>query len=206
MKKKGKFIVLDGCEGAGKTTLIQNLKSQMKGLAVTTTHEPGGTPFADAIRKLILSDKSREAEVETLFALMWGARAEHMRKKIIPILDQGGCVLCDRFDSSTYAYQVIAQKAKHLEKLFWIIRENYLGRYKPDLYIFLDVDPEIGLKRISKRKGKKTHFDNRDIEFHKLVHKGFKMFLKKVPHIVIDSNKSIIDVRDDVFRVVKNLI
>lgn len=206
MQKRGKFIVVDGCEGAGKTTAIKSLPESLNGHKINITHEPGGTPFADKIRALILSEDAHDSGAETMFGLMWGARAEHLKNKIIPALSRGETVICDRFDSSTYAYQIKAQGAGHLKDLFWQTRKAYLGEAVPDLYLFFDVEPSLGLQRVSERNEAKTHFDERRLEFHALVREGFKEFLREVPHKIIDANRDIVSVRDDFLEAVADLL
>src|SRR3989344_3428467 len=204
--RRGKFIVIDGCEGAGKTTLIKALAKEFSAKKILLTHEPGGTELADKIRTLVLSKEAKDAGAETQFGLMWAARAEHLKKKIIPALAKGVNVISDRFDSSTFAYQIYGQEAKHLEKLFWQTREVFLRERKPDLYIFLDVEPEVGLERVAGRKETKTHFDEQKLDFHKRVHVGFLEFLKHVPHKMIDANQPIESVKADFLKCVKMVL
>ena len=202
MAKKGKFIVVDGCEGAGKTTLLKALAKEFSSKKILFTHEPGGTEFADKIRALVLSEEAKEVGAETQFGLMWAARAEHLKRKIIPALKKGITVVSDRFDSSTFAYQIYGQEAKYLEKLFWLTREIFLRECSPALYIFLDVDPKAGLQRVASRKEKKTHFDEWELAFHKRVRAGFLEFLKNVPHKIINANQSMKVVQDDFLRII----
>jgi len=198
--------VIDGCEGAGKTAVLKWFAETPFGKKFLITHEPGGTEFADKIRALVLSKEAKEAGAETQFCLMWAARAEHLKKKIIPALAKGVNVISDRFDSSTFAYQIYGQEAKHLEKLFWLTREVFLRERKPDLYIFLDVEPEVGLERVAGRKETKTHFDEQKLDFHKRVHVGFLEFLKHVPHKMIDANQPIESVKADFLKCVKMVL
>ncbi|MFA6273097.1 MAG: dTMP kinase [Candidatus Paceibacterota bacterium] len=204
--KRGKFIVVDGGEGAGKTAVLKWFAKMSLGKKCLLTHEPGGTPFADKIRELALSKEAGMAGAETQFGLMWAARAEHLQHKISPALKKGVNVVCDRFDSATYAYQIRAQGAGYLEKLFWQTRNAFLNDIKPDLYIFFDVEPAAGLRRVANRKAKKTHFDKRKLDFHKEVHAGFLDFFKKVPHKIIDANQSLETVKTDFLECVKMVL
>ena len=204
--KHGKFIVVDGGEGAGKTAVLKWFAKMLLGKKFLITHEPGGTPFADKIRTLALSEEAALAGAETQFGLMWAARADHLQHKISPALEKGVDVICDRFDSSTYAYQICAQGALNLEDLFWQTREAFLGDTKPDLYIFFDVEPAEGLERMENRKKRKTHFDERKLDFHKKVHAGFLEFFKKVPHKIIDANQSLEAVKTDFLECVKMVL
>ena len=176
MKKKGTFIVIDGGEGSGTTTVSKKLVEQF-GWGAVYTREPGGSPYAEQIRNLVLSDEAKTSDAETQFALFWAARRDHIKRTIAPALAEGKLVLCDRFDSSTYAYQLIAQDQIQLLELFWKIREHFLGDYVPDAYILLDVDPKIGIARAKGRAGELNHFDKRKIEFHEKVNKGLKEFI-----------------------------
>lgn len=203
--KRGKFIIIDGCEGSGKTTLINSLPEILKKNSFVLTKEPGGTPFAQKIRELILSDDAKSADPRTMFGLFWAARAENLKNFVLPNLKKGKNVFCDRFDSSTYAYQIKAGDSA-MEKLFWETRKYYLRDAEPDLYIFLDVDPRIGLERVENRKEKKTHFDARSLSYHKEVRQGFLRFLKHAPHRIIDANKNINEVLADFSSAIKGVI
>lgn len=191
---KTKFIVIDGGEGSGKSTLIELLKGEYSDKFVFT-REPGGSPYAEQIRNLALkSEYAKEATSETLFALMWAGRHDNIKNTIIPALKSGKSVLCDRFDSATYAYQIHGMGAKNLEKYFWQTRSIFLKDIKPDLYIILDVKPEEGLKRIATREGL-NHFDERSLDFHRRIRKGLLQFKAKTNNcILIDANKSLEEV------------
>lgn len=204
VKNKGKFIVIEGGEGSGKTTMVRLIRESFP--EVVVTREPGGSPFAEKIRSLILSSDAKDADANTQFGLFWAARADHIKNTIIPALETGKNVVCDRFDSSSFAYQIFGQENSHLKKLFFEMRKVYLGKYVPDLHIFLDVDPTEGLKRRATDKGTLNHFDERDISFHKRIRKGYLEFFKKVPHKVIDANQPLEKVKNDVQSLLKNFM
>jgi len=189
--KKGLFIVVDSGEGSGKTTQLNNARDFF-GDALVLTREPGGSPYAEMIRKVILDFAAKQADAKTLFGLFWAARADHLKNTIRPALEAGKIVISDRFDSSTYAYQIIAQGARELEDFFWQIRDFYLGDFKPDLYVYFDLDPRIGLARKAQQGGEElNHFEARKVEFHDMLRDGFKKFLTKVPNAVtIDASQS----------------
>lgn len=201
--KRGRFIVIDGGEGAGKTAVLKWFAKTALGKKFLITHEPGGTRFADKIRELALSKEAALAGAETQFGLMWAARADHLQHKILPALGKGVNVICDRFDSATYAYQIRAQGALYLENLFWQTREAFLGDAKPDLYIFFDVEPIEGLRRVMNRQGRKTHFDERKLDFHRKVRVGFLEFFKKVSYKIVDANQDLEKVKKDFLECVK---
>ena len=201
--KRGTFIVLDSGEGAGKTLQLNKAKEYF-GDKILITREPGGSPYAEQIRELILhSVYAGQASSKTLFALFWAARADHLEKTIRPALEKGLTVITDRFDSSTFSYQIAAQGSRDLEKLFWQIRATFLADLKPDLYIYLDVDPKIGLARKSGQGPEElNHFEARKIDFHNKQRAGMKEFMKKVPHKVIDAAGTI----EEVWTEFKNIL
>lgn len=192
MARKGKFIVIDGGEGSGKSTLMNFLPEIFGDQKFLATREPGGSVLAEEIRNLALAHpESRLASPETQFGLVWAARHDHLTKKIIPALQRGVSVFSDRFDSSTYAYQIYGQEAPQLEKLFWEVRKVYLRECEPDLYIFLDIDPKIGLRRVATRSKALDHFDERQLSFHKRIREGYLKFLEKVPSVMIDTSGAV---------------
>ncbi len=201
MNIKPLFIVIEGGEGAGKTTLRDAIKKVL-GDSVVITREPGGSPYAEAIREVMLGHNlAKTADAKTMLCLMFAARFDHVRNTIVPALDQGKHVICDRFDGSSFAYQLYGQKNPEAKKLFWNLRSN-VDRL-PDLYIYADVDVEEGLRRVHSRNkisGKGNHFDDRGIDFHQRLRTGFKAFLKKVPHITIDANQAREKVVEDFLR------
>jgi len=197
--KKGKFIVLDGGEGAGKTTVAKAVVEKL-GWNAIYTREPGGSRYSEQIRELLLSDDAKHSDAETQFALFWAARRDFLKHVVIPALKDGKTVVTDRFDSSTYAYQIVAQGNTSLLKLFWQVREAFLGEYEPDMYILLDIEPVDGLARAVGR-GEETlnHFDKRKIEFHIQVNSGLRDFiLKKMDNgEVVDASQPLEKVIED---------
>lgn len=204
-KEEGLFIVIEGGEGAGSTTVAKKVVETL-GWSAIYTREPGGSPYAEKIRELVLSDTAKHSDAETQFALFWAARRDHVMKTIKPAVEGGKIVVCDRFDSSTYAYQIIAQDEKQLEPLFWSMREHMLDEILPDVYILLDVPPETGLAR-AKARGADTlnHFDKRKVEFHEKVNKGLRDFVQKIDGVVIDATQPLEKVIADTLAVVKEL-
>jgi len=205
MSQRGLFIVLDGGEGVGTTTASQAavIALENQGLPVLWSREPGGSPYAEEIRKLILSDTAKHADAETMFGLFWAARRDHVVQTVIPALQKGATVICDRFDSSTWAYQIYAEEQRQLSMLFWAMRKQYLGEWVPDCYILLDVAPSIALPRAKSRTDKPTHFDERELDFHTKVREGFKEFTHFVPHRVIDAGESKEEVLAKVLHTIK---
>jgi len=198
-----KFIVIEGGEGSGKSTLV-NLLKEKYGDVFVFTREPGGSQLAESIRDLALNNPlSKLASAETQFSLMWAGRHDNLVKTIIPALENGKNVLCDRFDSATFAYQIYGMETKNLEPLFWETRKVFLKRRLPDLYILLDVDPKVGLERVALRKEKTNHFDERAVDFHSKIRDGLFKFKENVPNcVVIDANRPLEQVKKDFFEII----
>lgn len=202
---KPQFIVIEGGEGSGKSTLLRAIKEAL-GDKVTLTREPGGSPYAELIREAAIKNPlAKTAPPETTLCLMFAARFDNVANVIIPSLKNGKSVISDRFDGSSYAYQVSSQSSL-LEDLFWTLRGKLT--MVPDLYVFVDVDPEQGLKRARGRNqsldiGKQyDHFDDREVTFHENVRKGYLKFFEKVksmgtPYIIIDANRPLEVVKKD---------
>ena len=212
-KTRTPIIVVDGGEGSGTTTMSTKLTESLRAQNVPVVHtrEPGGTnaPFAETIRELILSSAAKAASAETMFGLFWASRHEHLLRTILPALQAGRAVIIDRFDSSTYAYQVMAQECPGLEKLFWDTRKLYLGEVEALVhYVVLDVDPKIGVARAKQRGGIPTHFDERKLDFHRRVREGYKAFLNKnrAPSWVVDASKPEHEVFGECLGIVRGII
>jgi len=192
-KSRPKFICVEGGEGSGKSSLLIALKDEL-GDRIFTTREPGGSPYAELIRTAALKNPlAKTAPAETTLCLMFAARFDNTHNAIMPALNSGLHVIADRFDGSSYAYQVGGQSDGALEEIFWNLR----GRLPvvPDLYVYVDVAPEEGVRRAHSRnqsllQGQEyDHFDDREIAFHARVRDTYLEFLKKVPHIIIDANE-----------------
>ena len=207
MAKKGTFIVIDGGEGSGTTTVSKAIVEKF-GWGAVYTREPGGSPYAEKIRELVLSDIAKTSDAETQFALFWAARRDHIKHTIIPPLAEGKVVISDRFDSSTYAYQLIAQEQIQLIELFWKMRDHFLSGAIPDAYILLDVNPEIGITRAKGRNEALNHFDKRKIDFHQKVNKGLKEFImtKVDGGVVINAEQPLERVIEETFAAVNERV
>jgi dTMP kinase len=140
---------------------------------------------------------------------MFAARFDNVTNLIIPSLKQGTTVITDRFDGSSYAYQVGSQSDGALEELFWHLREQLI--VVPDMYVFVDVDPLEGIRRTRNRNSlsdvkQYDHFDDREIEFHKKVREGYMKFFTEVPHMIIDANRPLADVQMDFTNTIRNIL
>jgi dTMP kinase len=179
---KGIFISLEGPEGAGKTTIITMLMNELEqlGYQVTQTREPGGIEIAEKIRNVIL-DKSHTAMDPRTEALLYAAaRRQHLVEKVNPALESGKIVLCDRFIDSSLAYQGHA-RGLGMDDVY-SINKFAIGDRMPDLTIYFDIDPVIGLNRINQHDNREVNrLDLEDIQFHYKVREGYELLLKKFP-------------------------
>jgi dTMP kinase len=174
--KKHLFITFEGGEGSGKTTLVRKLAENLtkKGLQVVVTREPGGSELGERIRKWLLENKTEisiGAQAELLLFL--AARAQHIDETILPALNQGKVVLCDRFNDSSIAYQGVGRNLgfEYVQTLCSMACRNL----EPILTFFLDVDPVVGMERRQKDapSGKVDRIESELIDFHKRVREGF---------------------------------
>jgi len=169
---RGKFITLEGIDGAGKSSHVRWIARFLRGrgIRVRVTHEPGGTPVGERLRRLMLGGRQR-LHVETETLLMFAARREHLAKVIGPALERGIWVLCDRFTDATYAYQsggsgVPWDKVSALEQ--WV----HPG-FQPDLTILFDLSPALGRQR-ARRKRNPDRFEREQEAYYRRVREGYR--------------------------------
>jgi dTMP kinase len=198
----GRFITLEGGEGAGKSTQIQVVKDYLeaRGIDVIVTREPGGTPVGQEIRNLLVSgDKDKWSPLsETLLIL--ADRAAHLERVIRPALADGKYVVCDRFFDSTRAYQGIAG-GLGLEVIH-NLQQPVLATTLPDVTLLLDIDPEKGLSRAQERGGD-LRFESKTLAYHQTLRQAFLDFAKQEPErmVVIDADRDIEAVSTDIITV-----
>ena len=188
---KGKFITIEGGEGAGKSTNIPNIELflQNEGIEYILTREPGGTQMAEEIRKLLLSPRKELVSGVTELLLMFAARSQHVEEVIKPALECGKYVLCDRFIDATYAYQgggryLNSETIRTLERL--VLKDIH-----PDLTILFDIDPAAGLQR-ARTRGELDRFESEELDFFGRVRAAYLEIAKSDPMrcAVIDGSKS----------------
>ena len=199
--KRGKFITLEGGEGAGKSTQAKRLAERLERLniAVVVTREPGGTPVGEDVRDLILKDRPTDPVTELL--LFAAARAEHMTSVIRPALDEGTWVISDRFIDSTRVYQ---GKLYGLEPEFISLLERYtVAPDFPDLTLILDLPASAGVERAQNR-GTLSRYDAERIETHETLRKGFLEIATEEPGrcVLIDGNLPVSSVETAVWQAV----
>lgn len=202
---KGRFIILEGGEGAGKTTVASFLRKNLPEKEFLVTRA-GGSPFGEKLRVLFVSDEAGRAAPESRFALAFAAQADHVRQIVAPALAKGAHVISDRLDSSIFAYQVYAEQEMRLTELFWRTREELLAGAVPDMYIFLDVRVEEGFSRLKCAGRPFDHFEKRPLDFHTRVREGYREFFKRVPHIVADANRPLEEVQNEVLSIIRKQI
>ena len=172
-KQVGKFITLEGGEGAGKTTQGERLVSALNAAGVETvlTREPGGTFGAEAIRELVLSGTKDRWSGMTELLLMYAARLDHVEKLIMPALERGAWVISDRFADSSLAYQGYARGLGPDQVI--AVHNAVMGGFKPDLTILFDIDPILTMKRVETRGEDLSRFDSETLDFHKTLREAF---------------------------------
>ena len=202
MAKRGKFIVLDGGEGAGKSTVAGTIEHSFPSEQVLVTCA-GGTALGKQLKQILTSEEGARMTSESRFSLAWATHADHLQSVVIPALTSGVMVVTDRFDSTAFAYQVWGEQAPNLEEIFWKTRKVFLAEYLPDLYILLDVSVENGLQRLKKQGRTLDYFEKRPKEFHRRVREGYQEFFKKVPHTVVDANRPLEAVEKEVLNIIR---
>ncbi|MBS34947.1 MAG: dTMP kinase [Thiotrichales bacterium] len=199
---RGKFITIEGPEGAGKSTQISFLQTTLidRGFEVVCTREPGGTRVAEAVRTVLLDPESRPMSIDTETLLMFAARADHLEQVIEPALKTGHWVLCDRFTDATYAYQgggrgVSIDRIGALEQ--WV-----QGEFRPDLCIILDLDVETGLAR-ARRRGAADRFEREQFDFFRRVRQTYLDRAAAAPerYAVVDASVNVQDVSMQLLKV-----
>jgi dTMP kinase len=207
VEPRGKLISFEGGEGTGKSTQTRLLKSALeaRGKRVVLTREPGGSPGAEDIRKLVVEGEPQRWTPLSEALLFIAARADHVGRVIEPALARGEWVVSDRFSDSTYVYQGVA-RGLGIEKVRRL-HEAALGSFGPDLTIVLDVDPAEGLKRAGERgPGNETRFERFDEEFHRKLRVAFRDIAKAEPKrcVLIDTARPPDVVAADVWRAVED--
>ncbi|MFC5406742.1 dTMP kinase [Cohnella soli] len=177
------FITIEGGDGAGKTTLITRLDQkiyQETGRRTIRTREPGGVPIAESIRKIILDRNNTKMDPRTEALLYASARRQHLVEVVMPAIEQGKVVICDRFVDSSLAYQGHA-RGLGIQKV-WEINRFATEDCMPDLTLYLDIDPAAGLDRIAANEQREVNrLDLEGMNFHKLVREGYREVVEMFP-------------------------
>lgn len=202
----GIFITLEGGEGSGKTTIILSIEKYLKenGYDVVTTREPGGVPIAEQIRNVILDVNNTKMCNETETLLYAASRMQHLHEKVIPALNEGKVVICDRYLDSSLVYQGYARGIG----IDNVLNANCFAiDHMPDVTFFIDVTPEVGLQRISGRD-KIDRLDKESLSFHQRVYDGYVKLSEQYSDRIkrIDGQRDKEEVIADVIEEIKKVL
>ncbi len=199
---RGRFITLEGGEGAGKSTQISRLAAALRdrGYAVIETREPGGSPGAELIRNLLVNGPTDRWDGVTEALLHFAARREHVQKTILPALQRGDWVVCDRFADSTLAYQGYGHGVD--KDFIKSLYDGTVGGLQPDLTFILDVPVEQGLDRANTRGTGGTRYERMDKAFHTRLRDGFLDIARNNPQrcTVINASNSMDQVAEEILK------
>ena len=204
--RPGLFLTFEGIDGSGKSTQARMLAARLEadGHDVVLTREPGGSPGAEEIRRLVLEGDPDRWSAETEILLFTAARRDHMERTILPALAAGKIVVCDRFADSTRLYQGLSRG--DLRGLVDELHRLMIGR-EPDLTILIDMDPDLGHARALSRKGAEERFEEFGPDLQRRMRAGFLALAEEAPNRfrVIDGNRDMDSVAADVFSIVSEV-
>ena len=189
---QGKFITFEGCDGCGKSTQLSRLRTYLeeKGIPHIFTREPGGGRISEGIREILLRGKNAEMSDECEALLFAASRAQHIRDRIAPAMEEGKLVICDRYVDSSFAYQAHARGLgmDFVSKINAFAMEQYL----PDVTFFIDLSPEEAFAR-KKGADENDRMEQAGLAFHKKVYEGYLAVAKAYPErvVVVDGRQSI---------------
>ena len=204
MKNNGYFISFEGIDGSGKSTQIQKLSKFLEtlGFDVIITREPGGSIGGEEIRNLLLQGDVDRWSAETEILLFTAARRDHLERIILPALEHGKVVICDRFTDSTRMYQ--GMRGPNLRSLVDMLNEKIIN-CDPDLTIIIDINPQISLMRAKSRKTVEERFEDFGVEMQLKMRQGFielaREFSKRIE--VVDGQQSVENLARDICTIVK---
>jgi dTMP kinase len=204
---RGRFITIEGTEGVGKTTNIAFIKQWLDDnkISFVSTREPGGTPLAEEIRQLLLSNREEQVCSKAELLMMFAGRAQHIDKVIEPELDKGHWVLCDRFTDATYAYQGAGREMG--DELIGSLETMVQGSMRPDLTLLLDIPIELGLERAGKRS-QPDRFELEKTDFFNRVRQAYLTMAKNNPqrYKIIDAAQALEDVQQQISNTLNNFL
>ncbi|WP_273393949.1 dTMP kinase [Actinobacillus porcinus] len=203
----GKFIVLEGLEGAGKTTALNTVIAQLKALGVTDlvfTREPGGTPLAEKLRNLIKYETEEPVTDKAELLMLYAARIQLIENIIKPALAQGKWVIGDRHDLSSQAYQ---GGGRQLDKAFMqMLKESVLGDFEPDFTLYLDIDPALGLAR-ARGRGELDRIEQAGLDFFNRTRARYLELVKDNPKaVIINAGQELEQVTADIQSAVQKFV
>ena len=211
-----RFIVIDGLDGSGKGTQIKLMQKHFEHRPVAFTREPGGTPRAERIREILLSPSKQSADPLTDLLLFFAARNDHIQYLIEPLRMEGKHVISDRYDSSSFAFQLYGEgRYESLIEEFKFLRLKMIegviySAGNPDAYIFLDLPAQIAYDRCRLAADKTSVFDLKPIQYHERVREGFRAFAERYADMntaitLIDANRPVEEVQAEIVEEIERL-
>ncbi|MCX2840056.1 dTMP kinase [Microbulbifer thermotolerans] len=205
--RRGKFIVLEGGEGVGKSTNLQFVTNwlQERSISFVQTREPGGTPLAEELRELLLRRREEVVDPVAELLMVFAARAQHLARVIVPALEQGQWVICDRFTDATYAYQGGGRQLD--QALIEQLEQRVQGSLRPDKVLLLDLDPQTGLERAAST-GAADRFESERLAFFQRVRAAYKERADAAPerYAVIDASRPLEQVQQQLHSELEKLL
>ena len=200
------FITFEGGEGSGKSSVMKEVAKRLAadGYEIIETREPGGTPIAEQIRNVILDKANTKMDARTEALLYAASRRQHLVEKVWPALEEGKIVMSDRFLDSSLAYQGVA-RGLGVDNVLNVNLFATEGKY-PDLTLFFDIEPELGLARIAANKGREVNrLDLAALSFHHMVRNAFLDLSKRYAdrYVKIDASKTFEEVIEDAYQEIK---
>ena len=200
------FITFEGGEGSGKSSVMKEVAKRLAadGYEIIETREPGGTPIAEQIRNVILDKANTKMDARTEALLYAASRRQHLVEKVWPALEEGKIVMSDRFLDSSLAYQGVA-RGLGVDNVLNVNLFATEGKY-PDLTLFFDIEPELGLARIAANKGREVNrLDLEALSFHHMVRNAFLDLSKRYTdrYVKIDASKTFEEVIEDAYQEIK---
>lgn len=204
--ERGIFISIEGPDGSGKSTQIENIKKFFadKNLEIVFTREPGGSAIGDRIREILLDNNCKEMDYMTEAMLYAASRAQHVAQVIKPALESGKIVICDRFVDSSIAYQGYGRK---LGDAVAVINSYAVAGCMPDVTFLMKLDPGIGKSRVSSRN-QEDRLESEKVAFHQEVYNGYLEIEKDNPDRIfgIDASRGIEEIRDDIYKKLEEVL
>ena len=206
---RGIFITIEGPDGSGKTTALQQVVPRLQqemNRKVVATREPGGSPIAEKIRSLILDPSHTDMDSRTEALLYAASRRQHLIEKVLPVLESGDVIFCDRFVDSSIAYQGYARGIG--EEGIREINQFATEGLEPDVTLYIDVPAEVGIQRIHANLDEREYnrLDQEKLDFHEKVRAGYLQLAKANPEriVVVDGTMSREEVAESCYQIIKN--
>ncbi|MGB1950199.1 MAG: dTMP kinase [Marinobacter sp.] len=207
MSRRGLFITFEGTEGVGKSTQLRTAADTLEALGVdcVVTREPGGTPMAEAIRELLLTPRDEPVNDITELLLMFAARAQHLHTRILPELNAGRWVLCDRFTDATFAYQGGGRGVP--EERIALLEQLVQGELRPDRVVLLDAPVETGMTR-ARHRGELDRFEQEAVDFFQRIRATYlrRAYADPARYQIVDAARDLEVVTAEVAEHIKALV